>query len=188
MSDKPSNSTDLEDVRSIVANDTAFYALTRSGHVYSWGDARHGASLGRDVTEKSLAEIPSVIEDLSTDPIAGITKISAGGYTAGALTTDNDLYVWGGRQGQETPLPAGLSQVPEAVDVEGEDILDFGVGDRHIIVLTMSHRLFVIGNYKGQKGDDILVKAWKEIELPLEEGQKAIRVYAGYRNSFAVVE
>lgn len=172
----------------------------------SWGDIRHQASLGREVTgdrynahfpfpklanrERSPADIPCVIEDLTTVPITGIKKIAAGGYVAGALTNENDLYVWGGRQGQETVL-AEMSGVPESVDIEGEDILDFGLGDRHIVVLTVSHRLWVIGeNSNGQCGGNGRkdIKSWREVKLPLKKGQKIFKVYAGYRTSFALVD
>ena len=131
-----------------------------------------------------------MIEDLATDPITGIKKIAAGGYIAGALTKENDLYVWGGRQGQETPLP-DIGGIPESVDLEGEDMLDFGVGDRHIIVLTMSHRLWVIGknsNGQGGEGNQKEIGSWKEVTLPLKKGQKVVKVYAGYRSSFALVD
>ena len=131
-----------------------------------------------------------MIEDLATDPITGIKKIAAGGYIAGALTNENDLYVWGGRQGQEPPLP-DMVGIPESVDIEGEDVLDFGVGDRHIIVLTMSRRLWVVGNNSnGQLSDGSRkeIRSWKEVILPLKESQKIVNVYAGYRSSFALVD
>ncbi|TVY46061.1 E3 ubiquitin-protein ligase [Lachnellula occidentalis] len=184
------DSTAVEDVKNVIANDTSFYALTKSGKVLSWGDVRHQNSLGREVNEDSPADVPCVIEDLASDPITGIKKISAGGYIAGALTNENDLYVWGGRQGQETPLP-DMSGIPDSVDIEGEDILDFGVGDRHIVVLTMSHRLWVIGNNSnGQCGDgsNNEIGAWKEVILPLDKGQKIVKVYGGYKTSFAIVD
>jgi len=134
----------------------------------------------------SPAGTPCLIEDLATEPITGITKISAGGYVAGALTNENDLYVWGGRQGEEPLLP-DMDRTPESVDIEGEDILDFAVSDKHVVVLTMSHRLWAIGSFNGQ-GDDNVQKTWKEIRLPLEKGQKVVKVYAGYRTSFALVD
>jgi len=126
----------------------------------------------------------------ATVPITGVKKIAAGGYVAGALTNENDLYVWGGRQGQETPLP-DMTGIPESVDIEGEDILDFGVGDRHIIALTMSYRLWVVGNnFNGQvsDGNQNDIGAWREITLPLKTYQKVVKVYAGYRSSFALVD
>jgi alpha-tubulin suppressor-like RCC1 family protein len=80
-----------------------------------------------------------------------------------------------------------MGRTPESVDMDGEDILDFAVGDKHIVVLTMSHRLWVIGNFNGQT-DDGVQKTWKEITLPLKKGQKVVKVYAGYRASFALVD
>jgi alpha-tubulin suppressor-like RCC1 family protein len=80
-----------------------------------------------------------------------------------------------------------MGRTPESVNIEGEDILDFAVGDKHILVLTMSHRLWVIGSFKGQ-GDDSIQRTWKEITLSLKKGQKVVNVYAGYRTSFALVD
>ena len=39
-------------IRQVVANQTSFTALSSSGQVYTWGDQRYGACLGREITEE----------------------------------------------------------------------------------------------------------------------------------------
>jgi alpha-tubulin suppressor-like RCC1 family protein len=41
---------DLEDIIQITANQATFTALSRAGQVWSWGDNRYEACLGREVT------------------------------------------------------------------------------------------------------------------------------------------
>jgi hypothetical protein len=42
----------LEEFKQIAANQTSFIALSSAGRVYSWGDPRYEACLGRDVTDE----------------------------------------------------------------------------------------------------------------------------------------
>lgn len=136
----------------------------------------------------SPANIPFIVEDLLDLPTGPIRKISSGGYVTAALTTGNDLYVWGGRPGQEKILEQ-LSGTPEPVDLDG-DILDVGVGANHIIALTTEHKLYVVGaDGNGQLGLDVdKLSEWREVALPLKENQHVTSVHAGYRNSFVTVE
>ncbi len=89
----------------------------------------------------------SLLEDLPTGPIS---KIAAGGYVLAALTSGRDLYYWGCYPGR----PAMLNDVsadPTPAEVEDKDIVDVGVGDLHMIVLTADGQVFVIGdNGNGQ--------------------------------------
>lgn len=114
--------------------------------------------------------------------------ISSGGYVTAALTAGNDLYVWGGRPGQEKILEQ-MSGTPEPVDLEG-DILDVGIGVKHIIALTTEHKLYVVGdNGNGQLGLDAeKLSEWREVTLPLKENQHIISLHAGYKSSFVIVE
>ncbi len=105
-----------------------------------------------------------------------------------ALTSGNDLYLWGGRPGQ-TKLLAQLSGTPEPVDLDGQDILDVAVGADHILALSTQHKLYVIGaNSNGQLGLDAEdVCKWRRVPLPLD-GKRIVRFHAGYKNSFLLVE
>jgi alpha-tubulin suppressor-like RCC1 family protein len=131
------------------------------------------------------------VEDLLDLPTGKIRKISSGGYVTAAITVGNDLYVWGGRPGQPKLLEQ-MEGYPTPVDLEGLDILDVAVGDGHILALSTDNRLFIVGDGgNGQLGLGSNIKEladWKEVSLPLKEGQKMVRVHAGYKNSFVVVE
>lgn len=83
-----------------------------------------------------------------------------------------------------------LSGVPTPIDLEGEDIEDVAVGNDHIITLTTTGKLFVVGSgSNGQLGlAKEKVESWKEVNIPLREGQRISKVHAGYRNSFVIVE
>ena len=105
------------------------------------------------------------------------------------MTDDNDLYIWGGRAGQKAILE-GLEGSPTPVDLDGEDVWDVSVGMNHILAVTMDRKLFVVGDGgNGQLGLEAKeLNEWKEVKLPLKEGQKIMSVYAGYKNSFVLVQ
>jgi alpha-tubulin suppressor-like RCC1 family protein len=104
-----------------------------------------------------------------------------------ALTSGNDLYVWGGRAGQ--PTLHQLSGTPEPVDLDGQDVLDIAVGADHILALTMERKLYVVGaNKNGQLGLDVNeLSKWREVTLPLE-GRQIVSIHVGYKNSFLLVK
>ena len=136
----------------------------------------------------SPAQLPCVVEDLSDLPTGPIRKISSGGYITAALTSGNDLYLWGGRPGQPKLLDQ-LSETPEPVDLDGQDVLDIAVGFDHMLALTTEHKLYVVGaNRNGQLGLDVNESSvWMEMTLPLE-GKQIVSVHAGYKNSFLLIE
>jgi alpha-tubulin suppressor-like RCC1 family protein len=128
------------------------------------------------------------VKDLSDLPTGPIRKISSGGYVTAALTSGNDLYLWGGCPGQSKILDQ-FSGMPEPVDLDGQDVLDVAVGADHILALTTEHRLYVVGaNRNGQLGLDVKeLSELGEIALPLG-GKQIVSVHAGYKNSFLLVE
>ncbi|KAM7217760.1 Regulator of chromosome condensation 1/beta-lactamase-inhibitor protein II [Rhypophila decipiens] len=82
----------------LVAYETGFVALSSRGTVYTWGDERYSACLGRQVTDDSPTEKPSPVTHLESPPTGKITKIATGSGTGtilAALTKGNDLYAWG---------------------------------------------------------------------------------------------
>ncbi|KAF0640000.1 hypothetical protein FPSE5266_06331 [Fusarium pseudograminearum] len=81
-------------VRQIAAYDTGFVILLENGTVLSCGDPRFRDCLGREVDESSPAHVPNAVEDLN-DLGESIKKVSAGGYTVGALTESGGMYLWG---------------------------------------------------------------------------------------------
>ena len=43
---------EIGNIKQITANQTSFTALSTTGSVYTWGDPRYEACLGRDATEE----------------------------------------------------------------------------------------------------------------------------------------
>jgi alpha-tubulin suppressor-like RCC1 family protein len=219
--DHPASEWDIGKVKQIAAGRTTFTALSEAGEVWTWGDERYQACLGRDIggngsssrylssaqstanesvlffyifLEKKKvnslipshsAAQPGLVTDLQSLPTGPITKVASGGYITAALTAEHDLYLWGVDEflhldGQPTPL-----------DLEDSDILDVGVGDSHVIILTLDRRVLVIG--KGENGQLGLgegaeeLREWREVDLALEAGWRPLQVVAGPRCSFVLV-
>lgn len=84
-----------------------------------------------------------------------------------------------------------LEAYPTPVDVDGTDWKDVAVGYDHVVALSTSGDVWVIGEGEnGQLGlhEDIkTLKEWKRVDLNLG-GMKVSKVFAGYRNSFLIVE
>ncbi|KAI0861392.1 regulator of chromosome condensation 1/beta-lactamase-inhibitor protein II [Xylaria cubensis] len=178
----------MHDIIQLVAYETGFVALSRDGKVWTWGDERYSATLGREITPTSPAEKPGLVEDLENLPSGKIKRIEAGGYTALALTEGHDLYGWGGHPARQ-PLVDTLSGSPSPVDVEENDILDCSVGETHMIVLTTDGDVYVIGeNTNSQLGvPSEGISKWKKVPLsPREEA--IVGVKAGQRSSFIVTK
>ena len=178
----------LPPCQQLVAYETGFAALTQTGDVYTWGDERYSACLGREVLPYSPADEPSIVTALQDLPTGPISKIDAGGYVLAALTTGNDLYIWGGHPGRKA-VPADITDEPTPVDIEENDIVDVAVGETHIIALTTNGDVFVIGeNGNGQLGlPSKSEESWRRVLLDLEDGLRVVEVQAGARNSFLLV-
>ncbi|CAK7275212.1 hypothetical protein SEPCBS57363_006565 [Sporothrix epigloea] len=200
---------DFPGVVQVVAYNVGFAVLTTNGAVWTWGDSRYPECLGRTLLH-SPAHVPgrlTILDDLPTGPIV---KLAAGGYVLAALTKGHDLYCWGGYPGQQSvvleslvgePAPVIVSVTANALgadDVEEAEIVDVGVGDRHMIILTANGEVCVIGsNANGQLGlgrewedndrSDVL-RTWKKVDdLSSGRGGRVTGVYAGSRTSFVVV-
>lgn len=131
---------------------------------------------------------PGLVEDLEDLPTGKIKKIAAGGYIVLALTEGYDLYAWGGHPAR-LPILRTISGSPGPVDVEDNDIIDFSVGEAHIIVLSTGGDVYVIGdNTNGQLGlPSERTARWERV--PLSARVEAIAsVKAGQRSSFIVTK
>ncbi|KAK7748033.1 hypothetical protein SLS53_001285 [Cytospora paraplurivora] len=169
--------------------------------VYTWGDERYGACLGRDfssATSSAAADQPGMVTALRDLPTGPIRKVAAGGYVLGALTAGDDLYLWGGGGGGGGGQPGGRKGVladivgdePAPVDLDGRDIADVAIGDSHLVVLTTGGEVFVVGdNGNGQLGlhEHEYAESWARVGLGLQDGRRAVGVAAGPRNSFILV-
>lgn len=178
----------LPQCQQLVAYETGFAALTRKGDVYTLGDERYSACLGRETSPASPADEPGLVTALQDLPTGPISKIAAGGYVLAALTSGNDLYIWGGHPGRKT-IPANVTDEPLPVDIEDNDIADVAVGETHIIALTTNGDVFVIGeNGNGQLGlPSKSVDSWSRVSLNLKDDRTVVGVQAGARNSFLLV-
>ncbi|KAI0904917.1 regulator of chromosome condensation 1/beta-lactamase-inhibitor protein II [Ustulina deusta] len=178
----------MHDIIQLVAYEAGFVALSLPGKVWTWGDERYSAILGREATTSSPAEGPGLVEDLEDLPSGKIKKIAAAGYTILALTEGHDLYAWGGHPAHQ-PVLETLSGNPSPVDVEENDILDFSVGESHIIVLTVGGDVYTIGdNANSQLGLPLRKTAkWVRVALSFP-GEVIVGVKAGQRSSFIVTE
>ncbi|KAH6656777.1 regulator of chromosome condensation 1/beta-lactamase-inhibitor protein II [Truncatella angustata] len=180
---------EMGNLAQIVAYETGFAALNAKGEVYTWGDSRYPACLGRDTDETSPPSTPGLVADLVGLPTGKITKIAAGGYLLMAVTEAHDLYAWGGHPGQPA-LIEGLSHNPSPVVVEENDVVDMAVGAHHAIILTEGRELFVIGeNANGQLGlpKEKKTVSWTKVPFPLEPGSSIHSVACGPRNTFVIV-
>jgi alpha-tubulin suppressor-like RCC1 family protein len=119
-------------------------------------------------------------------PQGPIVKISAGGYTLGALTKGGDLYIWGQRTGSCRPLVADLSGEPTPIDLD-EDVSDFAIGYQHAILLTTRGEVLVRGsNRNGQLGLGKQVEradGWTKVHVP----GPVVAVEAGDKTSFILI-
>ncbi|KAH8888300.1 RCC1/BLIP-II [Thozetella sp. PMI_491] len=173
---------------SLVAYDAGFAALSATGRVWTWGDERYGACLGREVTDAAPATKPREVTDLRDLPTGPVAKLAACGYLLTAITTGNDMYAWGGHPGRRA-IVEGVSERPGPVLIDERDIVDVGVGDSHLIALTVDGQVFVVGDNKnGQLGLAAeSAPSWTEIKLELGEKQHITGVMAGPKNSFIIV-
>jgi regulator of chromosome condensation len=180
-------------VRQIAAYDTGFVILLDNGTVLSCGDPRFRDCLGREVDESCPANVPNAVEDLN-DLGESIKKVSAGGYTIGALTESGGMYLWGmrppGSQRRHTAF-TDLDPLPSYVEVDGDkDVQDFAIGESHAIALTTDGCIYVIGdNINGQVGLGKSAKEsalWSKINFILSPGEEVVAVEAGPRASFIV--
>ncbi|KAH8677367.1 regulator of chromosome condensation 1/beta-lactamase-inhibitor protein II [Xylariales sp. PMI_506] len=178
----------LPNIIQIVSYETGFAALSAEGQVWTWGDERYGACLGRDAPTNSSTMRPERVPDLEGLPTGRIKKLSAGGYVLMALTEGNDLYAWGGHPGRPAIIE-GLSGDPIPVVIEERDILDCAVGELHIVVLTSEQEIFVIGdNTNSQLGiPGSNVSSWTQISLDLKSDRRVTSVVCGPRNSFLLL-
>ncbi|KAB8290227.1 hypothetical protein EYC80_011096 [Monilinia laxa] len=189
----------LPNITQLVSNTTTFTALTHSGTVYTWGDERYPSRLGRETSSSTPAHNPSPLSSLTSLPTGPIHKLSSSGPLTAALTTGHDLYIWG-----TTTIPSiipELSQFPPSdnydpipLDIHGADILDFGIGENHMLVLTTEGEVYVIGeNGNGQLGlgedEKGRCEEWRRVDLEFGEGakKKCVGVWAGYKCSFVAV-
>ena len=121
-------------------------ALSKEGKVYTWGYGEYG-QLGHN--NKQRQSVPRQVEP---DRFQGgtVVFVAAGGCHSSAITTDEQLHVWGwGAHGQLGHGTRDNALVPEAVDTGafgGSPVAMAACGDYHTLVVTCSGALWACGN------------------------------------------
>ncbi|KAJ8062529.1 hypothetical protein OCU04_009057 [Sclerotinia nivalis] len=203
----------LPHITQLVSNTTTFSALTQEGNIYTWGDERYPCCVGREINSSNPASVPTHLPTLSSLPTGPIQKLSSSGPLTAALTSGHDLYIWGRTNVPSIipelsfPSPSSSSSPsqfspsssndydPIPLDIHGADILDFSIGENHMLVLTTEGELYVIGeNGNGQLGlgeeEKGRCEEWRLVCLDFGEGsrKRCVGVWAGYKCSFVFVE
>ncbi|KAL8744817.1 MAG: hypothetical protein Q9190_002989 [Brigantiaea leucoxantha] len=144
-------------IECILAMSTAFIALAQDGKVYTFGDARHPASLGRTPTAEHPATAPHPIDALEEHKVQ---KIACGKWIGAAVTTEQDLYIWGaGKPGTTACFEKAGDGDGIVRPVDIDDVVQIGVGDEHIVVRTGLDTIWGFGsNEYGQLGLGVEVK------------------------------
>lgn len=167
--------------------------MTATREVLTFGSALHPQSLGRDPTVSSSADSPCAIQSLGGIPIA---KIAAGGWVGAAVSEDRDLYIWGGRAGEERRMHAlpklSDDETVRLVDINGGvDILEVGVGSGHMIALTADGEVWAAGDGAcGQlgTGERRFEDDWVKVRGEWEGKGKVVGLGCGVWCSWVVVD
>lgn len=180
----------LHGIIQLVAYETGFGALSKAGQVWTWGDERYGACLGRE-TNWTPATEPGLVDDLDDLPTGKIRKIAAGGYLMMALTAGDDLYAWGGHPGGQSTILQETSRHPAPIVIGEHDIADCAIGQSHALLLTTSGDIFAAGdNAHGQLGiSGEAVTSWTRVSATpgADDAPTAVvAVACGPRNAFVL--
>ena len=178
---------------SLLASATTFTALTATREVLTFGSALHPQSLGRDPTVAHTADSPCAIPFLGGIPAS---KIAVGGWIGAAVSDDRDLYIWGGRAGEERKIQAlpknSDDEVVRLVDIDGGvDIVEVGVGSGHVMALTAEGEVWASGDGTyGQLGigDRKFEKEWVRVRGEWEGTGKVVGLGCGVWSSWVVVD
>ncbi|KAF6237785.1 hypothetical protein HO173_003986 [Letharia columbiana] len=178
---------------SLLSSATSFTALTVTREVLTFGSALHPQSLGRDPTVSNPAGSPCVIPFLGGIPIG---KIAVGGWIGAAVSEDRDLYIWGGRAGEDRRMHAlpkfSDDETVRLVDINGGvDILQVGVGSGHVIALTAEGEVWAAGDGEcGQLGTGEMrfEEDWVRVRGEWEERGKVVGLGCGVWCSWILVD
>lgn len=162
----------------VAAGATHFVARGGGGAVWTWGDARFAACLGRGGAAGTAGEVTGLGG-------RAVVEVAAGGYAAAALTADGECYVWGSGAGFLTAAPT-----PLRLDAP---VLGVGLGEDHGVVVARGGRVWAVGdNGSGQLGlgDDARVarlEDWTRVDVELPPRRTVVGVAAAPRASFLLV-
>ncbi|KAJ1889778.1 hypothetical protein LPJ66_007851 [Kickxella alabastrina] len=128
----------------VACSDSATFALSEDGHVYSWGTFRSAEGIMGFSEETEIQGTPAVINDFR-EPIV---NLCAGVDHALALSASGKVYAWGyGQQGQlgrlimERRRMHGLT--PERIRLQ--DVHQIGCGSYHSFAITKDGSVYAWG-------------------------------------------
>lgn len=103
----------------LLSFNTGFIGLLRQGPtstVYTWGDPRFAACLGR---EEGEATRPSPVPTLAGIPGEPVVQVysSQSGYVLAARTNENDVYVWGCAPPPSNTNPSAGPEFPPLISL-----------------------------------------------------------------------
>lgn len=138
------------------------FARTAKGNVYGWGMNEHHQLFGEHNDNVDTPRLLNpMLPFLAHEPPPQVKKMAGSGVTSALLVAHHDrteLWTWGSSMyalahAPQFPKKKAASAPSKVVGLEGEEIIDFGLGWGHGLALTASKKLFVWGWGKnGQLG------------------------------------
>lgn len=131
-------------VRQIACGGLHTAAVTDTGSVYTWGDAR-ALQLGYQPHGFTNQPTPHVVEALEGSVF--VTQVACGQSHTVALTSKGCLISWGlSRSGQGGHGDRQAIKVPKKITTQpGLRFVDISCGDRHTVALTNNGRCYSFG-------------------------------------------
>lgn len=156
----------LADVVAIAAGDASSMALKKDGTIVVWGMNQSGI-LGTGIglnDQNSIITTPQPVK-ISSNILADIKAISAGGYSFFALKNDGTVYAWGINDNGQLGLGCylnGCSRYSTPTRINNlSNVIDISAGSLHTIVVKSDGSVFGWGRtYEGQLGPNTSNSSW----------------------------
>lgn len=191
------------------AYQTGFALLNEAGEVYTWGDARHSACLGRldpDSADNEPADKPAIVKSLGGLKVVKLDTCSGGWFT-GAVTDAGHAVLWGWKPGahedraeiEDLASGRALGETCSSLKLPSvatdDDIMDIAIGAGHVLVLCASGQVWSVGDGRyGQLGHDKLVNGFSRQWMKVaalddlkKDGKNVSHIVCGDLTSFLVI-
>ncbi|KAG4305427.1 hypothetical protein PORY_000983 [Pneumocystis oryctolagi] len=164
----------------ICAGASHFALLSSEGELYTWGENLYG-QLGRDVdNETDSNTIPTVVNALQG---LKIQKIAAGGWMTGVQTVDGDMYICGWlRLGKIQNTSDDKSEFNLVDFGEDVNVLDFGIGSEHVVVLT-TNGIYSVGR---EGGNCLSYSTLSWVQIPKFSNKKIKQLFCSQWNTLLI--
>jgi regulator of chromosome condensation len=180
-------------ILSIASGDNTSYALTETGHLYTWGDSR--------INQRSSTRGDNKMSGLLPLPIPStkkFTSIYAGGYHLFAIATDGSLWALGlnnhhqlgtGSKDEIASLPKPVKGLPAGLKIKMA-----AAGQHHSALLAEDGRVFTWGRGEyGQLGhgdkENISVPTQvKFFDALIKAGNPVVQISCGGHHTLATMQ